>query len=127
MDIQGKLIAILPEQKGTSAKGEWKRQDAIIETLETYPKKVCIAFWGDKVDDLKIVKEGAIIKIHFNIESREYNGRWYTDIKAWKIEAGDAAGGSSSSENHNTPIDREHTSSPADLSPSNDAVDDLPF
>ena len=126
MDIQGKLIMLLPLQSGTSAKGEWKKQDAILETIETYPKKVCISFWGEKADELKIVKEGAIIKVHFNIESREYNGKWYTDVRAWKIEAGDAAGSSSPTQN-SVPIDRQHSEEPADLSPSNDPVDDLPF
>ena len=125
MDIQGKLIMLLPLQSGTSAKGEWKKQDAILETIETYPKKVCISFWGDKADELQIVKEGAIIKVHFNIESREYNGKWYTDVRAWKVEPGDAAG--TSATQNSAPIDRQHSEEPADLSPSNDAVDDLPF
>jgi hypothetical protein len=126
MDIQGKLVMLLPLQSGTSAKGAWQKQDAIIETAEQYPKKVCISFWGDKADELKIVKEGALIKVHINIESREYNGKWYTDVRAWKIEAGDAAGTSAPAQN-STPIDRQHSEEPADLSPSNDAVDDLPF
>lgn len=126
MDIQGKLVMLLPLQSGTSAKGEWKKQDAILETAEQYPKKVCISFWGDKADELKIVKEGALIKVHINIESREYNGKWYTDVRAWKVEPGDASGASAPSQNSPT-IDRQHSEEPADLSPSNDAVDDLPF
>ncbi len=121
MDIQGKLVMLLPLQSGTSAKGEWKKQDAILETAEQYPKKVCISFWGDKADELKIVKEGSMLKVHVNIESREFNGKWYTDVRAWKLEPGDSAGQSQ------TPIDKPFSDEPADLSPSNDVVDDLPF
>ncbi len=128
MEIQGKLMMLLPLQSGTSAKGEWKKQDAIIETIETYPKKVCISFWGDKADELKIIKEGAFIKVYFNIESREYNGKWYTDVRAWKVEPGDGTATiSAPAQNSSAPVDNPHTEEPADLSPSNDAVDDLPF
>jgi hypothetical protein len=127
MEIQGKLLMLLPLQTGTSAKGDWKKQDAIIETLEQFPKKVSISFWGDKADELKIVKEGAIIKVSVNIESREYNGKWYTDVRAWKIEAGDATNPTSSQANNSSTIDRQHAEEPADLSPSDGAVDDLPF
>jgi len=127
MDIQGKLISLLPEVKGTSAKGEWKKQEVIIETVETYPKKVCISFWGDKVEEIKNQRIGSLIKIHLNLESREYNGRWYTEARAWKIEAGDSGGGGNqNTSNVNPPIDKEYSES-ADLSPSSDGVDDLPF
>ena len=126
MEIQGKLMMLLPLQSGTSAKGEWKKQDVIFETLEQFPKKVSVSFWGDKADELKIIKEGAIVKLHVNIESREYNGKWYTDVRAWKVEPGDASGASTPSQN-STPIDRQHSEEPADLSPSDGAVDDLPF
>ncbi len=126
MEIQGKLMMLLPLQSGTSAKGEWKKQDAIFETLEQFPKKVSVSFWGDKADELKIIKEGAIVKLHVNIESREYNGKWYTDVRAWKVEPGDASGASATAQN-SAPIDRQHSEEPADLSPSDGAVDDLPF
>lgn len=126
MDIQVKLLSVLPEVKGTSAKGEWKKQDAIFETAEQFPKKVCISFWGDKADELKKISEGSSIKAHINIESREYNGKWYTDVRAWKIEAADNGGAPTNNSNFSGTIDRPH-SEPADLTPSNDAVDDLPF
>ena len=51
-----------------------------------YPKKVSISVWGDKTDALRSVQPGANLKVSFGVESREYNGRWYTDIKAWRIE-----------------------------------------
>ena len=85
MQITAKLIQLLPLQTGTSKNGEWKKQEVILETEGTYPKKVCVSFWGDKIDE-KSLQLGNMLKIEFDIESREYNGRWYTDLKAWKVE-----------------------------------------
>jgi hypothetical protein len=86
LQISGKLIQLLPLQTGESKNGTWKKQDIIIETQAQYPKKVCISIWGDKINE-SILKVGNMLNISFDIESREYNGRWYTDIKAWKIES----------------------------------------
>lgn len=106
MEIKGTLLIKLPEVSGTSAKGEWKKQEAIIETVETYPKKVCLSFWGEKVDDLKPIKEGETINAHFNLESREHNNRWYTEARVWKLEpkTNDEKLPSVQSENYPEPI-----------------------
>ncbi len=86
MEIVGKIIAALPEQGGTSAKGNvWKKRDYVLETQETYPKKVAFNFFGDRVDQYPL-QVGQMVKIYFDIDSREYNGRWYVDIRAWKAE-----------------------------------------
>jgi len=85
MKFQSKLIKLLPIQTGTSKNGDWKKQDIIVETDDQYPKKVCISIWGNKIDE-NILKEGNTLDISINIESKEYNNSWYTDIKAWKIE-----------------------------------------
>lgn len=85
MEITGKLLQVLPAQSGKSARGEWKRQDFIIETTDEYPKKVCISNWNNKVD-IDALQPGTELKVSINIESREYNGRWYTDVKAWKMD-----------------------------------------
>src|SRR5215210_2148737 len=86
MQLTGKLVQLLPPQSGQGKNGPWKKQDIIVETEGQYPKKVCIAVWGDKADE-KILQIGNSLKIDFDVESREYNGRWYTDVKAWKVEA----------------------------------------
>lgn len=86
LEINGKLIQVLPEQTGQGQNGPWLKQNFILETQEQFPKKVCIICWNDKVEILKKLKPGAELKVAFNIESREYNGKWYTDVKAWKIE-----------------------------------------
>lgn len=91
MEITGKIIVALPEQSGTSAKGNaWKKREYVLETQETYPKKVAFNFFGDRVDQFPL-QVGQMVKISFDIDSREYNGRWYVDCRAWKAEAADAA------------------------------------
>lgn len=91
MELKAKLIQLLPLQTGTGKNGEWKKQDIVVETESQYAKKVCISIWGDKINE-SILKVGSLLNISFDVESREYNGRWYTDVKAWKIEpAGNAS------------------------------------
>src|SRR5450631_15422 len=85
MQLTAKLVQLLPLQTGTGKNGQWKKQDIIVETEATYPKKICVSVWGDKIDAASL-QTGNLLKIDFDVESREYNGRWYTDVKAWKIE-----------------------------------------
>lgn len=92
MQFTAKLVQILPLQKGNGKNGEWKKQDIIVETEGTYPKKVCVSVWGDKINESQL-QIGSDLKIDFDVESREYNGRWYTDVKAWKIESAGSGGG----------------------------------
>jgi hypothetical protein len=84
MQITAKLLQLLPLQTGTGANGEWKRQDIILETEGQYPKKVCISIWGDRIN-IQQLTVGNTLVIDFDAESREYSGRWYTDLKAWKV------------------------------------------
>ncbi|MFH0894521.1 MAG: DUF3127 domain-containing protein [Bacteroidota bacterium] len=90
MQITAKLIQLLPLQTGTGKNGEWKKQDIIVETEGQFPKKICISIWGDKADPT-MLQIGNQLSIQFDVESREYNGRWYTDVKAWKVELAGAA------------------------------------
>jgi hypothetical protein len=85
MQLTAKLIQLLPIQTGTGKNGQWKKQDIIVETDGQYPKKICISIWGEKINESQLQIDN-ILKIDFDIESREYNSRWYTDIKAWKID-----------------------------------------
>ena len=85
MQLTAKLIQLLPLQTGSGKNGEWRKQDLIVETDGQYPKKICISVWGDKINANQLVV-GNKLKIDFDIESREYNSRWYTDVKAWKVE-----------------------------------------
>ena len=88
MQLTAKLTQLLPIQTGTGKNGLWKKQDIIVETESQFPKKVCISIWGEKINDGQL-QIGNTLKIDFEIESREYNNRWYTDLKALKIEGDD--------------------------------------
>ncbi len=90
MEIQGRLIEILEPKTGQSSRGSWKKQEFIIETDESFPKKICIANWNDKAD-LSNLRPGDNVTASVNIESREYNGNWYTDIKVWKLEVANSS------------------------------------
>lgn len=89
MEIQGKIIQVLPEQTGQGKNGPWKKNRFVVETQSQYPKKVCFDVWGDKIDNMPI-QEGNQVSVSFDVESREYNGNWYNDIKAWKVTSGQA-------------------------------------
>lgn len=81
--IQGKIIHLLPLQSGTGQNGEWKKQEAVVETEGQYPKKICITFFNKALTE--DVELGNRITVTVNIDSREYNGKWYNQINAWKI------------------------------------------
>ena len=86
MEFEGTVYKIMPVTKGTSARGEWQRQDVVFEMNEgSFTRKICVTFFN-KPDDVARLREGATYTVSVNIESREYNGRWYTDIRAWRIQ-----------------------------------------
>ena len=91
MEVSGKIIELLPEKSGQSANGGWRKREYVLETEAQYPKKICFMAWGDKIDQFEI-KQGERVTVSVDLESREYNGRWYTDVKAWKVsrDGGDA-------------------------------------
>lgn len=116
MELTAKLIQLLPLQKGTGKTGnEWRKQDIIVETSGPYPKKVCISIWGDKINE-KVLQVGNMLNIYFDVESREFNGRWYTDVKAWKVEAAE-----------NNTVDNSYTDELSSDITYDDTKDDLPF
>lgn len=87
MEIEGRLIQKLGIQSGKSARGDWAKQEFVIEFQEgNFPSKACFSVWGaDKVKDLEKYQPGDQIKVAFNVSSREFNGKWYTDLRAWRI------------------------------------------
>ena len=115
MELKGKVLQILPAQTGMGKKGQWKKQEFIVETQAQYPKKVCLSVWGDKIDQFNL-SAGEIVNVSVDLESREYNGRWYTEARAWKIEKGTAVSVSA------PPIGEEPFETSA-----KGASDDLPF
>lgn len=93
MDISGIVVALLPPQSGQGKSGNaWKKQEFIIETPGQYPKKVCLSLWGEKVDENRVTI-GEKITASINLESREYNNRWYTEARVWKISKQNSGSG----------------------------------
>ncbi|HAI75898.1 MAG TPA: hypothetical protein DCM08_06580 [Microscillaceae bacterium] len=86
LELQGRLVQVLGEETGTGRNGVWRKQSFVIETGDQYPKKVCFVLWGDKIEILQSLASGDELKVYFDVESREYNSKWYTDVKAWKLE-----------------------------------------
>src|SRR5947208_12458586 len=98
LEITGKVFTVLPSQNGQGQKGPWVKQNFVIETGDQYPKKVCLLAWNDKAEFVSRLKEGDEVKVAFDLESREFNGKWYTDAKVWKMEVLSQTSSSSASE-----------------------------
>ncbi len=141
MDISGKIIQKLPLQSGESkTTGKpWQIQTYVLETQEQFPRKVCFEIFGEQRIKDNPCEIDDIVTVSFDIESREFNGRWYTSIRAWKVQQGivDA--------NAVQPVAAQPAGQPApaaqpmpqpaaaanvetfDPAPSGDSTDDLPF
>ena len=85
MNIQGKFVKLGTLTEGTSARGAWRKQELIIETIEQYPKQVCLVCWGDTIDAIQNLADGDRVSAGISIESREFNGKWYTDVRAFNV------------------------------------------
>lgn len=124
MNISGKVVQVLPIQTGTSKAGNpWQKQEFVIDQGGQYPRKVCISLFGDNV--AKIPQVGQDVMVSVDIDSREFNGRWYTEIKAWNIVQTGAQPAA--------PAPQQVATAPAaapaqpQQAPQTGAADDLPF
>ena len=86
MEIIGKVVQLGTLTEGNSPRGPWKKQELIIETLEQFPKKICLICWNERVNDANSFFVGQTIKAQIRIESREFNGKWYTDVTAFRLD-----------------------------------------
>ncbi len=139
MDIVGKIIQVLPLQEGTSKTGNpWKSQSYVLETQEQYPRKVCFEVFGEDRIKNNICKVDDVVTVSFDIDSREYNGRWYTSIRAWRVQQGDmttaqqpanAAATAPAAANSGTAMAPQNAGNTAsfDALAQQDETDDLPF
>ena len=91
LKIKGKITKILNVESGTSkAWKDWKKQNFVIDTWKEYNPEVCFSMFGDdKLEILSKYKEGADVEVHFNVSSREFNGKYYHNLDCWRIDAGD--------------------------------------
>ena len=129
MEVKGKIIQKFDLQSGTSKAGNpWKKQNYLLETLESYPKKIYFDFFGDRADQFPL-EVGDMINLSFDIECREYQGRYYTDIRGWKAEKIDANAPATST----PPVNDAPPAAPVPPAPAADITfeqtqeDDLPF
>ena len=90
MEVVGKIIQVLPAQEGVGRNGNpWKVQPYVLETLDQYPRKVHFEVFGEDRIKQNPCDVDQLVTVSFDIESREFNGRWYTSIRAWRIQQGD--------------------------------------
>ncbi len=136
MELQGKIIAALPERSGTSQRGEWKVQEFVLETLDAqYPRKMVFDVFGaDRLQRYNI-QVGQTVNVAFDINAREYNGRWYNSIRAYDVRqvdlsagpapAAPVAGPAATVPPVSAPVQTAAPATPAATTP--DDGDDLPF
>ena len=88
MEIKGKIVQILEPVSGVSKAGrDWSKQEFVIEIPdEQFPKQVCFTLFGDKTSLLNGIQAGTEVNVSFSIESREFSGKWYHNINAWKVD-----------------------------------------
>ena len=123
--IEGQITAILPETRGVGQRGEWVSQDFVLKTDDNYPKNICFTILGaDKIKEANI-RIGDVVSIGVNLESREFNGRWYTSIKAWSVKKKFESQAAKQTPPAPTPQPSQPTQT--QTSSSVDNTDDLPF
>ncbi|MBR4161241.1 MAG: DUF3127 domain-containing protein [Bacteroidaceae bacterium] len=89
MEIIGKIIQVMPERSGTSARtgSEWRMGSYLLETTtDRFPRKMLFEVFGsDKIQQFNI-QVGEMLRVSFDIDAREYQGRWYNSIRAWNVD-----------------------------------------
>ena len=123
MELSGKVIAVLEPRGGVSKTGNaWKVQEYVIETHDQYPRKMCFDVFGeDKINQFNI-QIGEELTVHFDIDAREWQGRWFNSIRAWKVDRAQAGPDMPPADAPVPPMN----AAPVDFS-AGDEKDDLPF
>ena len=132
MEIIGKVVRLGNLTEGQSARGPWRKQELIIETEEQYPRTVCLICWTNQIDEIQKFAPGQTIKAQIDLSSREFNGKWYTDVRVWRFDPVGATTAPASAPAQPTPQPMHQTPPAAAptteyFPPAEDSVDDLPF
>ncbi len=85
MELQGKVITVLPARSGVSARGEWKSQSFVIETHDSFPRKMVFDVFGEERLTRFNIQLGQEVNVSFDIDAHEYNGRWFNNIRAFDV------------------------------------------
>ena len=133
LELEGTLRQKLGVQSGMSSRGSWTKQEFVLEYPDgNFTSQVCmLAFGQDKVQELDKYQVGDRIKVSFNLKSREYNGRWYTDIQVWRIApagvTAPAAPAAPAAAPVQAPPPYQAPAPSLDDMPADDPSEDLPF
>lgn len=131
MEVTGKIIVALPEVSGVSKSGNpWKKRSYVLETMDNYPTKIAFEFFGERADQYPLTP-GDVVKLSFDIDSHEYNGRWFTSIRGWKADkegvGAPAAAPAPAAPAYNDPFQAAPAPQQFNPAPAADSNDDLPF
>ena len=128
MEFEGTVYRILPVTKGTSARGDWQRQDVIFDYSDggNFTRKMCVTFFN-RPDDVAKLREGSRYQVSVNIDAREYNGRWFTDIRAWRLQPVEVAPAAEAAPMPSMPALPPLQAEPTYAAAPAQEVDDLPF
>ena len=133
MEIIGKVVRLGTLTEGMSARGPWRKQELIIETEEQYPRTVCLICWTNQIEEIQKFAPGQTIKAQIEISSREFNGKWYTDVRVWRFDPVGATAPAAAPAEQLAQQPSMHQTPPAAaptteyFPPAEDSVDDLPF
>jgi len=133
MEIIGKVVRLGNLVEGTSARGPWRKQELIIETEEQYPRTVCLICWTNQIDEIQKFAPGQSIKAQIDLSSREFNGKWYTDVRVWRFDPVGATTAPAAAPAQPAQQPMMHQTPPVAAPtqdfypPAEDSVDDLPF
>ena len=130
LELEGTIKTKLPSQSGTNARGAWIRQDFVLEYQDgSFPAEACFSTWGqDRVDELGRFQVGDSVKVSFNVRAREYSGRWYNDLRVWRITSPASASQASAPAPAEVPAPVAPAPMPTmDDMPLDISTDDLPF
>ena len=133
MEIIGKVVRLGNLTEGTSARGPWRKQELIIETEEQYPRTVCLICWTNQIDEIQKFAPGQTIKAQIDLSSREFNGKWYTDVRVWRFDPVGATATPAAAPAQPAQQPMMHQTPPVVAPaqdfypPAEDSVDDLPF
>lgn len=118
---------MMPLVTGESQRGKWQKQELVLEIDNgKFPKKVMVSLWGDLVTGNSF-SEGTDISVEFDLESREYNGRWYTDVKVWRINSIGGAQSAPSNQGYSKPAYKPAPPAHSLADAPSEIDDDLPF
>ncbi len=129
MDLQGKIIAILPERKGENARGKWVVGEFVLETHDSYPKKMVFSVFGEDRLQRFNIKANQEVMVSFDIDAHEYNGRWFNSIRAYDVRQVDPASATYNTAPNTPQQGPAQPAAPATepFPPQEETVDDLPF